>query len=65
MNPFSQSPELDNKISSLESHIRYQAHLIHNLEEALAQIIAVTSGTYPYSADVIRNIAKEALGDRE
>jgi len=65
MNPFSQIHELDNKISSLESHIRYQAHLINNLEEALTQIIAVTPGTHIHPEDVIRGVAKEALGDRE
>ena len=65
MNPFSQIHELNDKFSSLESHICYQAHLIHNLEGALTQIIAVTSGTHLHPADVIRNIAKEALGDRE
>jgi uncharacterized coiled-coil protein SlyX len=65
MNPFSQIHELNDKISSLERHICYQAHLIHNLEEALTQIIAVTSGTHLHPEEVIRNIAKEALGDRE
>ena len=65
MNPFSQVHELNDKISSLERHICYQAHLINNLEEALTQIITVTSGTYLYPEEVIRKIAREALGDRE
>ena len=65
MNPFSQIHELDDKVSSLERHICYQAHLINNLEEALTRIIAVTSGAHLHPEEVIRNIAKEALGDRE
>jgi len=65
MNPFSQIHELNGEISSLKSHICYQARLIHNLEEALTQIIAVTSGTHLYPDRVIKDIAKKALGDRE
>jgi hypothetical protein len=65
MNPFSQIHELNGEISSLKSHICYQSHLINNLEEALTKIIAVTSGTHLYPEKVIRDIAKEALGDRE
>ena len=65
MKPLNQIHELNDKISSLERHICYQAHLINNIEEALTQIITVTSGTHLHPEEVIRDIAKEALGDRE
>ena len=64
MSRFSLIHKLNDKISSLESHICYQARLIHNLEEALTQIIGVTSGTHIYPDRVIKDIAKEALGAR-
>ena len=59
MNPLNQIHELNDKISSLERHICYQAHLIHNLEEALTQVVAVTSGIHPHPEEVLRNIAKK------